>query len=326
MLTSLQGSDIGSDGEGTFSGENGGFIKSYNDIISGGTFIPYSDTNKVDFDAYVASSRDEAISSTITSKVGNQAYSNFDTDQSMYHYTITPAENVEANVSEFSGRINGGDLTYTFNNETADTSYDIDSTLKALVTNYKTSLVYIQGEKKEEPLTALEVIALINTLPEASNITLENKISILEAKAKYDSLETKEKEKVTNYTKLLSSIEALESIPLGTQILTFDTGSAGDNEFFTVSGKLLSNAPSLTYNETIYTSALKFEKDTTISFSATESFKITIVTDKANKGIKINGNKYRTDESGILVLENFDSGDIILTKGDSMNVYVIIVE
>ena len=66
MLTSKQGTDIncgvGSSDEtkGTFSGEAGGSIKAYNNVMTGSyKLIPYSRTNHKHFDAYGVSSRSE---------------------------------------------------------------------------------------------------------------------------------------------------------------------------------------------------------------------------------------------------------------------------
>ena len=47
---------------------------------------------------------------------------------------------------QYSGRIQGGDLKFTFNNASEDTSSSVNSALKALLTNYKTNLVSVQGD------------------------------------------------------------------------------------------------------------------------------------------------------------------------------------
>ena len=114
MLTSMQGSDIAGDGEGTFSGEDGGVIKSFGDYIVGGTFVPYSASNKVEYDAYVASSRDEVLSAAITSKKGGHTYSNFDTSDKMYDYNAQSAEDAMNTVKAYAGRVQGGDLKWEF--------------------------------------------------------------------------------------------------------------------------------------------------------------------------------------------------------------------
>ncbi len=140
MLTSMQGSDIAGDGEGTFSGEDGGVIKSFGDVIVGGTFRPYSSTNTVEYDAYVAASRNEALSSSIASKQGGHTYSNFDTADDMYSYNPHTAEQARENVIAFAGRVQGGDFKWTFT-DADDASYEINSYLQAAINNYESSLV-----------------------------------------------------------------------------------------------------------------------------------------------------------------------------------------
>ena len=64
MLISQQGSDISSDPDGTFSGEDGGMIKSFGNVMVENTkyfkYVTYQQNN-TQFDAYEASSRDEKV-------------------------------------------------------------------------------------------------------------------------------------------------------------------------------------------------------------------------------------------------------------------------
>lgn len=162
MLTSMQGSDVFNTGTQkndynnypTFSKEDGGTIKAFNNFISGANrFIAYGDASSAafdgtkDFDAYVASTRNETIESSIKSNFGANSYNNFDTNVSvMYSYIPDSPENAKDNVIQYSGRIQGGDLKFTFNNASEDTSSSVNSALKALLTNYKTNLVSVQGD------------------------------------------------------------------------------------------------------------------------------------------------------------------------------------
>lgn len=144
MSISMQGSD-----NGTFSKEDGGIIKEYGNAfvdMKKLNFTPYS-KNTVDFDAYDASSRDEQVPATVTSKKGGNKYSNFDTSSSMYAYTADKAEDVPAMVAgQFgAGRVQHGDFQWTFNNSVDDASYDVNAALKTAVTNYKSTLVKIFG-------------------------------------------------------------------------------------------------------------------------------------------------------------------------------------
>ncbi|MBQ8300487.1 MAG: hypothetical protein IJX57_00745, partial [Clostridia bacterium] len=144
-------SEQGSEGGNTLSNEAGGIIKAYNNAITGSEEIIYASAdNKNDFDAYLAKSRDEQISSDYTTLLNTydgatypNTYNNFDTDTSiMYDYTAEGTETVVATVEKYAGRGENADFTYDFDDEEADTSHDIDETLKAQLSAYDTTLVY----------------------------------------------------------------------------------------------------------------------------------------------------------------------------------------
>jgi pectate lyase len=148
MLTSMQGTDVYNGAEGTFSSEDGGTIKAFNNTMSGqNRFVGYNtSTYPVEFDAYVASTRNETISSSITSKKGAKTYNNFDTNSSvMYSYTPDSPETARTNVMQYAGRVSGGDLQWTFNNAVDDTADAVNTGLKSALTNYQTNLVFVQG-------------------------------------------------------------------------------------------------------------------------------------------------------------------------------------
>ena len=159
MLTSLQGSDIWDESKsadntslGAFSSEDGGTIKAWNNYMEGQKrFVAYNDAaypnSKVDFDAYVAASRTEKVPATVKTASGGYTYNNFDTDNSvMYTYTADDPQTARANVIAHAGRMQGGDLQWTFDNAVDDTSAALNAGLKAEVVGYTTALVYIQGE------------------------------------------------------------------------------------------------------------------------------------------------------------------------------------
>lgn len=155
MLISLQGSDmIG--GTGTFSGEAGGIIKSYNNkMITPAAFVPYSDNN-VEFDAYVAETRDEVVPATVTSKSGANTYNNFDTSDIMYDYNVETPDDAKNTVTRLAGRVQGGDFRWTFNNSVDDKSYGVNAELKAAVLGYTTKLVKVGTAEQgttEDPVT-----------------------------------------------------------------------------------------------------------------------------------------------------------------------------
>lgn len=153
MMISLQGTDTKNgtaEADGTFSGEQGGIIKAYNNAFVGNkTLVYYNATSApVHFDAYQASTRTETLPATVTTKSGNNTYNNFDTDPSQM-YEVTPDDPaqvptiVQGNLG--AGRMQHGDVQYTFSSSD-DASYDLNSALVALIVGYTPSLDSIFGE------------------------------------------------------------------------------------------------------------------------------------------------------------------------------------
>jgi len=163
MLTSMQGTDVYAGGTkrdpknyGTFSDEDGGTIKAYNNYMEGSyTFIPYGASKymlkgaesavgdidtKADFDAYVVEKRDDKVPSSVKSYAGANAYNNFDTDKSiMYSYTADSPEVARNNVVAYAGRVQGGDFKWTFDNSTDDAASEVNQKLKDALMAYKGS-------------------------------------------------------------------------------------------------------------------------------------------------------------------------------------------
>ncbi|MCF8381644.1 MAG: T9SS type A sorting domain-containing protein [Bacteroidales bacterium] len=160
ILTSMQGSDVFDEGTQTndyvdmptFSKEDGGSIKAFNNYMTGQQrFVAYGDAaypnSTVDFDAYVALTREEIMAGNVVSYQGGNIYNNFDTNATlMYSYVADTPEAAKEKVMKYAGRINGGDFKWTFNNEVDDASYDVIPELKAALAAYETSLVSIQGD------------------------------------------------------------------------------------------------------------------------------------------------------------------------------------
>ncbi len=146
MLISLQGSDIYNSDTGaydtklgTFSSEPGGMNKAFNNKIEGATRLIYANGDNGDatqFDAYLATTRDEQVSSTYKTLNGGNAYNNFDTASTMYSYTPDSPEAAKAIVTTYAGRVNGGDFKWTFT-EADDTSYDVNTALKEKIKSYQ---------------------------------------------------------------------------------------------------------------------------------------------------------------------------------------------
>lgn len=173
MMISMQGTDVWNEttkkndpsNMGTFSSEEGGIIKAFNNTFDASTgtnnmrFVAYGDPNPnyniagvinstTDFDAYVPSTRGEQVPATVKSYKGSNIYNNFDTDASLYVKNLTidePAVAKEKTI-QYAGRTEGGDLKFSFNNSVDDASYAVNTTIKSALTSYTGSLVSIQGE------------------------------------------------------------------------------------------------------------------------------------------------------------------------------------
>ena len=151
MLISRQGTDISSDAKGTFSGEDGGIIKSFGNLYAetanAKQRIPVTfQSDNAEFDCYEATTRDERVPDSVKAKQGGKTYDNFDTDPALMHtYTPIPAAEVPAVVTGYygAGRLNKGDFRWTFDNAVEDANYGVISALKTALGNYTSKLVKI---------------------------------------------------------------------------------------------------------------------------------------------------------------------------------------
>lgn len=153
ILCSRQGTDAL--GQGTFSGEDGGMIKAFGNYfdrtIANFSYYTQNAPAATGYDAFETENRGDQVPDSETAKVGGTPYNNFDTDeQLMYSYTPDDVATVPAIVTgEFgAGRMNHGDLNYTFADNTGGDDADsaIDSRLQSLLQNYKSSLVGFFGQ------------------------------------------------------------------------------------------------------------------------------------------------------------------------------------
>ena len=169
MLSSMQGGDI-FDGaspkdSGTFSSEDGGIIKAYENAFEGNvSIIPYGANNYIykgaeraydlsgassteHFDAYFVSDRTMEVPEYVKAYQGGSTYTNFDTieDLGVDEGSIQEAVAVPSYVMAHAGRVGGGDLWWEFDDAADDVSYEVNSALKAKVVAYKTALKTIGG-------------------------------------------------------------------------------------------------------------------------------------------------------------------------------------
>ena len=161
MIIASQGSDCYDaatdtyQDKGTLSGQMGGMIKSFGDVIvTPKRFYSYQDLlgtkDAAEFDAYIASSRDETVPDTVKAKKGDEngfgVYNNFDTNPDiMYEYKVDTAEEAVEKVKKYAGRVNGGDFKRTFNNAMDDADHNVNQELLAAIKSYESSLVAVAG-------------------------------------------------------------------------------------------------------------------------------------------------------------------------------------
>lgn len=146
MMSSGQGTDA--TGDGTFSGETGGWIKAYNNMFfqlgNNGVKFQFmtnkdagwtSDDN--DIDCYIVDNRTDTVPALKTVS-GGTTYNNFDTKEDLHlaEGSLTEPAVALNNVVKFAGRHNP-DFAFTFDNTTEDANYKVNATLKAAVTAYK---------------------------------------------------------------------------------------------------------------------------------------------------------------------------------------------
>ncbi|MDO5446819.1 MAG: pectate lyase [Prevotellaceae bacterium] len=147
MLISLQGRDA--EGSGTFSGENGGMIKSFRNLYveRSKNFCNYTQHTPGyadNFDCYEVEDSCTQIPQTVVAKVGGTPYNNFDTDpEQMYTYTPDAPADVPYIVTGWygAGRMGHGDFQWKFSNRLDDTDYDVIKSLKDAIVNYQSKLV-----------------------------------------------------------------------------------------------------------------------------------------------------------------------------------------
>ena len=333
MMSSMQGTDAL--GQGTFSGENGGMIKAYNNITVGASSLIYANSDAgtakadaVSFDAYLASSREETVPSSYKTVAGATTYNNFDTssayDLGVAEEDIDDPQDVPSIVTKYAGRMNGGDFDWTFQ-ESDDTNYSVDTALKAKVVNYKSSVLAIGGYKgvDVEPSTTEKATESTTKATEATTKATESTTKATEATTKATESTTKATETTTKATE--STTEAPTTAPAETTAKVHNFSTDGtSSDFYTISGKLSSNKGTVSYNGLSLDTCLKIESKTKITFTTTDKAELVLVFNQKNSSdIKVDGTVY-TLTDGILSLE-IEAGSHEITKESTGNLYYMSV-
>jgi pectate lyase len=375
MMTSLQGTDVWNtttlkndpNNQGTFSGEAGGTIKAFNNTFdtSIGTnsmrFVAYGDPNPayniagvisstIDFDAYVAQTRDELVPATVKSYSGGNIYNNFDTDAALYVKTLVPdaPDVAKTKTIQYAGRTNGGDIKWTFDNAVDDAIYLVNAPLKAAITNYATKMVFVQGEttttnsqtlttstdNNQTVASGIAIVPMVFTwggdatdasvtgLP-ASGISF-----VKDATAKTITI-TGTPTATVSYT--ITTSGTAGTPVTGTGTITLAGSTTGDmvqnfttsgktSTFYTITGNMNSSPGTVSYNGLTLTQCLKMESSTSITFTTTASGTLTLVFDGVAAS-KVDGTSY-TPTSGVITV-TLAAGSHTITKGSTNNLYYI---
>nr|WP_199001914.1 T9SS type A sorting domain-containing protein [Flavobacterium sp. ASV13] len=379
MMVSLQGTDVWDEatqknipGNGTFSSETGGSIKAFNNIFDADIatntmrFVAYGDTNPLynisgkinsttDFDAYVVANRGDLVPASVKSFSGANVYNNFDTNASLYvkNLVVESAADAKIKVTQYAGRVSGGDLKWTFNNTVDDTSSAVNLPLKAALTNYTSTLVAVQGEtpavvssqtlttdtdnnQTVSASTAIEPMiftwggsatdATVTGLP-ASGIsfvknTTDKTITISgtpTASISYSIATSGSSGSPVTSTGTIT-LEGTATPPPGDQIHNF-TASGSSSTFYTITGNLATNKGTVTYNGLTLTQCLKLETATMITYTSTLPSTLTLVLVEAAGTAKIDGTNY-TATAGIITV-NLPAGNHTIAKKDTANLFYI---
>lgn len=322
MLSSSQGTDSDVLDKGIFSGEAGGIIKAYNNVMVTPKSIIYansdsdtSKTNSTSFDAYLASSVSEKVPSSYKTVSGGTTYNNFDTDSSvMYSYTAQSPEEAKETVMKYAGRVNGGDFRFTFDNSVDDESYVVNAALKKAVVNYKTTLVSVGGG---------------SIAGESHTHTYGEWVVEKEATEKTEGLKSRTctvcGDKQTQVIPKKDSSGGSETpiIPAtGDSHVHNFTKDGTNSTFFKIVGNLAKNKGTASYGGLQLTQCLKMESTTNISFNAPVKGKLTLVfaSSESNKKVVINKKEKTTDSKGVLTVD-VSKGNVEIEKGEKINLF-----
>lgn len=150
VLISKQGTDA--EGDGTFSGEDGGVIKLFNNVIVNPRKLQLYDGSQTDgkWDAVEVDNRGDEV--TATCLTGGTGYNNTADAAARSQYVennLDDPEDIPAIVrGQYisreglgAGRIDNGDFTWAFNNSLQDENYGVISDLKTTLLSYESTVV-----------------------------------------------------------------------------------------------------------------------------------------------------------------------------------------
>lgn len=284
FLISGQGTDA--KGTGTFSGEQGGMIKGYGNVLAeqgtSSNYLPVAySKNNTQFDYYDASTREEQVPATVKTVSGGNTYNNFDTNSDlMYSYTPDDAQQVPDKVTgnKGAGRLGHGDLQYAFNNSKDDADYNVNAALAGKIDGYKSALVgFFEGGSV--------------VVPGDSTTTDTTK---------------------TDTTKVE-----------GEMVISFE-GKKPSDDIVTVTGNYSTSKGTATWGGKSYTTCVKMESTTSMAVNIHQPMEMTLVFgDKETASAKLNGEKIVATGSTYTTTV---SQPVTITKDKSVNLFVIVLK
>ncbi|MFD1910517.1 hypothetical protein ACFSQ7_50940 [Paenibacillus rhizoplanae] len=307
MLSSLQGTDAL--GEGTFSGENGGMIKAYNNSISGAASLIYANSNSgtapanaASHDAYLASSRSEAVPGSYKALVGGTAYNNFDTlvDTGVSVAAVDNVNAVEQKVKAGAGRQGGGDFSWAFNNAVDDTAYALNAPLMSAIRSYTSGLVSVGGNANPGGPTPTPSATPAPTATPVPTVT-----------------------PVPTTTPAPTAAPTSTPAP-GAAVHNFTASGTSSSFFFTIQGNLSTSKGTVSYNGLTLTQCLKIESATSIQFTTAKASTLTLVFGSEGTKIKVDGTSYPIT-NGVATV-SLAAGAHTITKDSTANLYYLVVE
>lgn len=319
MLSSLQGTDIYGGNVGTFSGEAGGMIKAYNNTVLGATRLVYAQEDSTQFDAYLASSRNEQVPSTYKTVSGGTTYNNFDTNSSvMYQYTPDAPNQVVAEVTSLAGRLNGGDFKFTFNNAVDDTLDSMNPVLMSAIKSYTSNLVKVGGNSintGNPTVTPQPTVAPTATPQPTVTPTVTPQPTIAPTTTPQPTV-------APTVTPTITPTPTVTPVP-GTSYNHNFTTDGLSSSYYTIQGSLSTSKGTVVYNGLTLTTCLKMESSTKIAFTTDAASTLKLVFNEGcNLVITIDGVDH-TIGNGILEL-NLAAGTHTITKRDTnVNVFYV---
>ncbi|MCR8659746.1 pectate lyase family protein [Paenibacillus endoradicis] len=302
MLSSLQGTDAL--GEGTFSGENGGMIKAYNNSIVDAASLIYANSDAgtapakaTSFDAYLASSRNETVPSSFKTLKGGTTYNNFDTivDTGVNVSDIDNVSIVEQIVMTEAGRLDGGDFTWQFNNSVDDTASALNTALMSKIRSYTTGLIAVGGTNPSEPVPTATPKPTTTPVPTA-----------------------------TPKPTATPAPTTTPVPPTEAYVHNFTTDGT-TSDFFNIQGNLSTNKGTVLHNGLALTQSLKIESSTSIGFTIAKDSTLTLVSNLADgTKIKVDGISYSMTNGVVSV--PLAPGEHVITKDSAMNLYYMQID